>query len=545
MFTHIVYGDDMNTILQHSRNDHRNPPDRGVTVDADPGRPANSGSFPAERFVLPALGGAAWAVWAWGYSYTAGWWDWPSIALMFSPFVIVPLGLSIVQRPETGPVVPALTTLRRLVPLGASAAAASFLVSPGWRAAALTAPWLLLTFALGIVGVLRTLSRRRVEPGMGTDAALVFLAMGSIWVTTSRLGANPLGYDDLLVLLTAVHLHFAGFALPLVAGFTSIRCQARGLVPAWVIASIPATGLGVALAGDAEWIAATSMGLAGVATAVLLFRTAATNARGSRVSRVLITASALSLATAMLFGIGWAWAIRFGWQYFDVLEMARVHGMLNAFGFALAGLVGLELLPRPDVPERRVVTRLRLASLADLERMALNASAESPTSDDDVNKCSSTAMAILPHGFEAGREALKSWVGHDAAGIRRWPERPEIVEGTTLAVSTPVGPVAIAATLRITEVIDEPDRFGFTYAALNDHPETGHQTMVIERLPDGTARAAVTTTCGPWLVLAQLMPSVTQRVQTRVREEYLAGIAAAERTTGTTYRPHPSDVSPK
>ena len=52
-------------------------------------------------------------------------------------------------------------------------------------------------------------------------AGLVYLAVGGVWTVIARAGLRPLGFPDLIVLLTAVHFHYAGFALPVLAGLVA------------------------------------------------------------------------------------------------------------------------------------------------------------------------------------------------------------------------------------------------------------------------------------------------------------------------------------
>ena len=61
--------------------------------------------------------------------------------------------------------------------------------------------------------------------------------------------------------------------------------------------------------------------------------------------------------------------------------------------------------------------------------------------------------------------ALRSWAGHRHAGIRIDP-LPPIELGQTMVLVFPLGPLTLTAANRIIEVIDEPDRYGFTYATL-------------------------------------------------------------------------------
>lgn len=50
--------------------------------------------------------------------------------------------------------------------------------------------------------------------------------------------------------------------------------------------------------------------------------------------------SGASLCFAMVLAAGYALAQQFGFGWLDIEMMERVHGIANAFGFALCGLIG-------------------------------------------------------------------------------------------------------------------------------------------------------------------------------------------------------------
>jgi len=50
--------------------------------------------------------------------------------------------------------------------------------------------------------------------------ARIDLAVGGAWLVASRLGMRPMGIQEPIVLLTAVHFHYAGFATATIAAAT-------------------------------------------------------------------------------------------------------------------------------------------------------------------------------------------------------------------------------------------------------------------------------------------------------------------------------------
>ena len=460
---------------------------------------------------------------------------WTAVLLLMSPFVLVPLGLAIAAQSTNGMANPALRPMATAAPAVALCAAASFGPAPGLAAAALTVPWLLFTLAVATVGLGRVLSRSSLNnPSASVDAGLVFLCVGGAWLTLSRAGLNPLGFSDAIVQLTAVHFHYAGFALPIVAGVAAHHGHHTALVPAAVTVGVPLTAVGITAGGSLEWVAATFMALAGLATASLLFRLACTQRAAVR---LLLGTAAVALAGGMALAFGWAWSIHFGWRFLGLESMAATHGSLNALGFGLLGLTGLTLLVSQSqaTPGLAAAVHLGRPTAAHLEHLASIAATEATTNPPGI------LHQPPPPGFERKQwrrevergdfaravSAIDQWAGHRAAGISYWPERPIIEVGQTLALAIPVGPVSITATCRIVEVVDEADRYGFAYSTLPHHAVDGEESFMVQRGADGSVEVAVTAVWRSANVAHRVFPLVTRFLQHRAITAYLGGIVDA------------------
>ncbi len=232
---------------------------------------------------------------------------WPETVLVFAPLVMVPLALFVVLG-WSPPYLPAdESDLRAALPRWARLSAAvavalSFIPEQGLIASALTVPWLVLALATGVTGAARLLSRRSLDPMAATDFALMFLVVGAGWLTVSRAGANPLGFSDTIVQLTAVHFHYAGLALPIVAGVTSAQTNRSWLVAAAVVVGIPFTAAGITTGGVLEWVSATFMALSGLAVAAVLIRYSRQVATGW--AKALTGVAAAMLTFGMILALG-------------------------------------------------------------------------------------------------------------------------------------------------------------------------------------------------------------------------------------------------
>lgn len=471
-----------------------------------------------------ATGAALWSGWALTFRPT-----WTACLVAFAPLVLVPLGLVVAARPDAGPRTSSFDLARRLSPAAAVPAALSYVPDTGLAAAALTGPWLFLVAALAIAGIGRMASRQRIGPAIGIDAGLVLLVIGAASLTVSRAGRRPLGFSDAIIELTAIHFNYAAFALPVAAGLAAARLGRSVVVPALVVIAVPATGVGITIGGRAEWVTATVMAAAGVSVAIHLLRL---GSHARSLAHSLLLAAGSCLAAGMVLAAWWAWALWFGWDFLGLEGMARYHGTLNALGFGLLGLLGLAIQKPGAAGGDTTLVRLRRPTSDDLVALRESARRDQPTCTPGLD----TDPAVrphrrdrwsceLPHGFEAACEALRRWEGHRGAGVSTSGSTPLAV-GETVALAIPVGPLTLTAACRIVDVVDETDRFGFTYATLPHHPQIGEESFMVERLEGGGALFVVSATWRPKVLAARVAPAIGHRLQSRSVRRYLDGVAS-------------------
>jgi hypothetical protein len=143
--------------------------------------------------------------------------------LLLGVLVIVPLGLALIDTISDRSSA-FLNIAAASQPFAALAIAISSFLEPGFGAAGLALPWLITTSLIGLDGFIGLgRLRKSASPAVATLpvlAAMIYLPVGAVWLIMSRLGIQPLGFGDTIVLLTAVHFHFAGFAAPLLTGLT-------------------------------------------------------------------------------------------------------------------------------------------------------------------------------------------------------------------------------------------------------------------------------------------------------------------------------------
>lgn len=284
--------------------------------------------------------------------------------LLLGVLVIVPLGLSLVATPDRSgrhglPYQLALFAQ----PMGAFAAIASFLFEPGLAAAMLASVWFIATVLIAVFGLSRFLLRGfREAEELSIDMGLVYLPVGGVWFVMSRLGIQPLGFGDTIVLLTAVHFHFAGFAAPILAGLAGRAINPGGfahkLLRVAVVCII--TGTPVVAAGITASPLMALIGAIVISSGLVLLTVLVLGwvlpAQRSRPAQVLLFVSSISSVIAMLLASVYAYSIVAKKLIVDIPQMAITHGVANAFGFGLCGLIAWSIVrpvsrsPLPGVP---------------------------------------------------------------------------------------------------------------------------------------------------------------------------------------------------
>ncbi len=261
-----------------------------------------------------------------------------------APALIVPFGLSLIApgSPDA-----AFRALRKGLPFAALLVVASFLLAKGALACALALPWLLLTLLGALSGAARLLRKRWTDISETCHAAaLLFLPVGAVWLCLSRLGTAPMGFQEPIVLLTAVHFHYTGFAAPILMGIAIRRFphDGRMLQPAGLgfLAGTPLLAAGFALASPPLKYAAVLLLCASLLTLALVQMANLTSFDTVQdgLAHPLLALSALGLACGMLLAAAYGSGEFVGDVRIGIQRMAIFHGISNGIGFSLLGLLG-------------------------------------------------------------------------------------------------------------------------------------------------------------------------------------------------------------
>lgn len=282
----------------------------------------------------------------------AGTWSgWPQLGViellfLLAPWIVVPLATSLIPSLDSS-VSPAgqRPALRWVIFAAAALATVSFFLPTGILAASLAGAWFLVCSAFALRGLHR-LWRSRAHPFSQFCFAIgeVYLLVGGTWLVASRLGLQPAGFQEPIVLLTAVHFHFAGFLSAVLAGLTHERLgetrwsKPLGAALAGVVVGPGLLGLAF-LVGPKVKLAAVMLivvGQFGLAAGMVRVAMGAANPVG----RAMLLLSSGCVVAGMALAATWALGEYPLQPFVDLGRMERYHGALNAVGFGICGLIG-------------------------------------------------------------------------------------------------------------------------------------------------------------------------------------------------------------
>ena len=258
--------------------------------------------------------------------------------------IVVPMAMILSDRLQGRSRIP------KWIPVAAATiASTSFLVSKGTASAALCVPWILVCAAVGLekLGHPRTLIAR-----LAFLLPHGYLVFGAGWLIVSRYGGRPLDLPTVIVELTAVHFHYAGFVAPIVIAITrdhQARARSGLLVALWLaLVASPLTALGFVYSATIGAVGAVTFMAGLMLWSVITFAMVLPNVtRDARIPMGIAAASVLfSMTLAAIYAIG----VAAGEGWLQIPTMARAHGLLNALGFSFCGAGAWLLATRAKAP---------------------------------------------------------------------------------------------------------------------------------------------------------------------------------------------------
>lgn len=275
----------------------------------------------------------------------------------FATLVVVPLGLgSLEPRDAHDPLLRYTVAVGGQFPAAVAVVAGLAVPQGSPVAVALTVPWLAITGAIGLVGLRRSLARGPGPlPALAIDAALLYVPVAAVFLCLHAADIS-LRFAPIIVLLTGVHFHYAGFALLLVVGLTgrvvaadgggyppTVDGRAAAAATAIIAVGILLIAIGITFSPLLEAVAVAAFSTAVVVFAVIVLR--AVVPAVPRLPGALLALAAVSLCWTMALALAFAYSALPGTApLVSIPAMVRWHGSVNAFGFALPALLAARLL---------------------------------------------------------------------------------------------------------------------------------------------------------------------------------------------------------
>jgi len=293
----------------------------------------------------PSLGINIWLILIVAASFNLIRLDLIELLFLLAPWAIVPTASSMLPLVKNSPLQGLVVRTQWPIFVASALATSSFLLSAGPVAGGLASCWLLVCLAFALDCMIRIWKFRLESFSQVCFAAgEAYITVGGVWLVMSRLGMQPVGFVEPIVLLTAVHFHFAGFLSCVFAGLTFDQLRAtswakplRVLLLA-VICGPGLLGLAFLVGPKLKLIAAMLVAIGQIGLAVAMVKIALINAHG--LPKFLLIGSALSVAIGMVFAAMWALGEYPLQPMTDLSQMAHVHGVLNAVGFGFCGIIG-------------------------------------------------------------------------------------------------------------------------------------------------------------------------------------------------------------
>lgn len=279
------------------------------------------------------------------------------LLFLFAPLVIVPLGLHLGRMMAPGGPAWLDGVVLVIQPFAAGLTVASFWFPTGVVAGLLVGPWAVVCGLIALRGLLGiAFGAHRPVTSTAINVGRMDLALAAGWLLVSRLGIH-LSFQEPIVLLTAVHFHYTGFATALLAATVSEFARRQGhktRLLAWLVMLtvlvpfVVAAGFVFSIFLKVMAVAMLSTSVTGVALYTLWLSKDLESGTARGFIRVSSIAVLGGMTLATIYGIGDA----LGKDWLQIPRMAGPHGLLNGLGFVLLGLLGwmVEQSAAPHTP---------------------------------------------------------------------------------------------------------------------------------------------------------------------------------------------------
>lgn len=255
--------------------------------------------------------------------------------LLLGAVVVVPLALPLQRRWHRGWVVAGAATGLLL--------GGAYALDRGGLAVALALPWALFAVAGAAAVLLRLRFRPDARDLLGV-AAWGFLVVGAAWAVLDRSTWDPPPRIAPFIQLTAVHFTYGGFATSVLVARLVRRAPSRlGWTAAGAtVGAPPLVAIGFSAIGWFRIVGAVVLTIGVLSLSAATLRDVVPSVRGP--GAALLAVSSVTVILPMLLAVQWAVGQHTDLPALSIPDMVRTHGVANALGFTLCGVLGWRLI---------------------------------------------------------------------------------------------------------------------------------------------------------------------------------------------------------
>lgn len=237
--------------------------------------------------------------------------------------------------------------------------ALSFFFPTGHLMAILFAlPWLLFAIYLAFQQIMLWWSDKHWDHRLLKCIAPLFLINGAAWALFYRAGFQPLDFNPTIVLLTAVHFHYAGLILISMASYwlQYFPKKEQYIFTYLFIIGIPLLAIGITYThfngpNLFETFAASWMAITTFLFALLNISYRLRQKRTIGIVLMIIASLFLMAGMTLALLFGWKEILEISW--ISIPWMYAVHGTINSIGFALPAVMGNSFAMREEAIEKK------------------------------------------------------------------------------------------------------------------------------------------------------------------------------------------------
>ena len=168
---------------------------------------------------------------------------------------------------------------------------------------------------------------------------------------------------------------------------------------------------------------------------------------------------------------------------------------------------------------------------------AVSPGLEGPVPDGFHPNPGSGEIGFGPEDFELAKEAIRQWRMFPD-WVLLWPRGP-ITVGEIAIAGTRVLGLWAANACRITQIIDEPRRFGFVYATVAGHALEGAERFIVHRAPDDRVTYEVFSISRTASLIPRLTLPLLRGIQRRFARDSVAAMRSAVRELRSAHNEQP------